>query len=72
MRKRRTDLVERLSGISMQANIVAMNARISAAQAGRVRQEFAVITLVLADIIKEMDQLIRRRRLDASKGPIKV
>jgi len=64
----------RLSGISMQANIVAMNARISAARAGEYGREFAVITLVLADIIKEMDQLIRHvvGSSDASKGPIKV
>ena len=74
VRKRHTDLVERLSGISMQANIVAMNARISAARAGEYGREFAVITLVLADIIKEMDQLIRHvvGPSDASKGPIKV
>ncbi|KDP88460.1 chemotaxis protein [Cupriavidus sp. SK-3] len=74
VRKRHTDLVERLSGISMQANIVAMNARISAARAGEYGREFAVITLVLADIIKEMDQLIRHvvGSSDASKGPIKV
>ncbi|MGO4332934.1 methyl-accepting chemotaxis protein [Cupriavidus sp. 2TAF22] len=74
VRKRHADLVERLSGISMQANIVAMNARISAARAGEYGREFAVITLVLADIIKEMDQLIRHvvGSIDASKGPIKV
>ena len=74
VRKRHTDLVERLSGISMQANIVAMNARISAARAGEYGREFSVITLVLADIIKEMDQLIRHvvGSSDASKGPIKV
>lgn len=59
VRKRQTELVERLSGISMQANIVAMNARISAARAGEYGREFSVITQVLADIIKEMDQLIR-------------
>lgn len=59
VRKRQADLVERLSGISMQANIVAMNARISAARAGEYGREFSVITQVLADIIKEMDQLIR-------------
>ncbi len=59
VRKRQTDLVERLSGISMQANIIAMNARISAARAGEYGREFAVITQVLADIIKEMDRLIR-------------
>jgi methyl-accepting chemotaxis protein len=43
----------------MQANIVAMNGRISAARAGQYGKEFSVITEVLADIIKEMDQLIR-------------
>lgn len=59
VRKRQTDLVERLSGISMQANIVAMNGRISAARAGQYGREFSVITEVLAGIIKEMDQLIR-------------
>jgi hypothetical protein len=59
MRKRQADLVEQLSGISVQANIVAMNARVSAARAGEYGREFAVITQVLADIFKEMDQLIR-------------
>jgi methyl-accepting chemotaxis protein len=70
VRKRQTDLVERLSGISMQANIVAMNGRISAARAGEYGREFSVITQVLADIIKEMDQLIRHvvASGDASKG----
>ncbi len=58
-RKRQADLVERLSSISMQANIVAMNARVSAARAGEYGREFSVITQVLADIIKEMDQLVR-------------
>ncbi|ODV41881.1 chemotaxis protein [Cupriavidus sp. UYMMa02A] len=58
-RKRQADLVERLSSISMQANIVAMNARVSAARAGECGREFSVITQVLADIIKEMDQLVR-------------
>ena len=59
VRKRQTDLVEHLSSISMQANIVAMNARVSAARAGEYGREFSVITQVLADIIKEMDQLVR-------------
>ncbi|CAG2145073.1 methyl-accepting chemotaxis protein [Cupriavidus numazuensis] len=59
VRKRQTDLVDRLSSISMQANIVAMNARVSAARAGEYGREFSVITQVLADIIKEMDQLVR-------------
>ena len=59
VRKRQTDLGERLGSISMQANIVAMNARVSAARAGEYGREFSVITQVLADIIKEMDQLVR-------------
>ncbi|MFP3891867.1 type IV pili methyl-accepting chemotaxis transducer N-terminal domain-containing protein [uncultured Ralstonia sp.] len=59
LRKHQTEIAERLGGISMQANIVAMNARISAARAGPYGKEFSVITTVLADIIKEMDQLIR-------------
>ncbi|GAB3630296.1 Methyl-accepting chemotaxis protein McpA [Pandoraea terrae] len=59
LRKRQTDIAERLGSISMQANIVALNARISAARAGQYGKEFSVITMVLADIIKEMDQLIR-------------
>jgi methyl-accepting chemotaxis protein len=58
--KRQTDIAERLGSISMQANIVALNARISAARAGHFGREFAVITTVLADIIKEMDALIHR------------
>ena len=57
--KRQVDIAERLSNISMQANIVALNARISAARAGKFGREFAVITTVLADIIKEMDELIQ-------------
>lgn len=57
--KRQTDIAERLGSISMQANIVALNARISAARAGQFGREFAVITTVLADIIKEMDELIQ-------------
>lgn len=73
-RKRQTELAERLSGISMQANIVAINARISAARAGEYGREFSVITQVLADIIKEMDQLIRHvvGSRDASKSPARV
>jgi len=59
LRKRQAEIAERLGGISMQANIVAMNARISAARAGPYGREFSVITTVLADIIQEMDQLIR-------------
>ncbi|MEM5430897.1 type IV pili methyl-accepting chemotaxis transducer N-terminal domain-containing protein [Cupriavidus oxalaticus] len=70
VRKRQADLVERLSSISMQANIVAMNARVSAARAGEYGREFSVITQVLADIIKEMDQLVRHLvgSSNASKG----
>lgn len=56
--RRQAAIAEQLSGISMQANIVALNARISAARAGSYGREFAVITQVLADIIKEMDTLI--------------
>jgi len=74
VRKRQTDLADRLSGISMQANIVAMNARISAARAGEYGREFSVITQVLADIIKEMDQLIRHvvGSNDGPKGPTRA
>ncbi|MBP0623099.1 methyl-accepting chemotaxis protein [Cupriavidus consociatus] len=70
VRKRQADLVERLSSISMQANIVAMNARVSAARAGEYGREFSVITQVLADIIKEMDRLVRDLvgSSNASKG----
>jgi len=70
VRKRQADLVDRLSSISMQANIVAMNARVSAARAGEYGREFSVITQVLADIIKEMDQLVRHLvgSSNASKG----
>ncbi|WP_297351959.1 type IV pili methyl-accepting chemotaxis transducer N-terminal domain-containing protein [Paraburkholderia sp.] len=57
--RRQAGIAERLSNISMQANIVALNARISAARAGKYGREFAVITTVLADIIKEMDELIQ-------------
>ncbi|WP_296227337.1 type IV pili methyl-accepting chemotaxis transducer N-terminal domain-containing protein [Ralstonia sp. UBA689] len=59
LRKRQAEIAEHLSRISMQANIVAMNARVSAARAGPYGREFSVITTVLADIIQEMDQLIR-------------
>ncbi|MEW6345879.1 MAG: type IV pili methyl-accepting chemotaxis transducer N-terminal domain-containing protein [Pseudomonadota bacterium] len=58
--KRQIEIAEQLGSISMQANIVALNARISAARAGHHGREFAVITTVLADIIKEMDALIHR------------
>jgi hypothetical protein len=57
-KKRQAEIAEQLGSISMQANIVALNARIAAARAGHYGREFAVITTVLADIIKEMDQLI--------------
>ncbi|WP_207005375.1 type IV pili methyl-accepting chemotaxis transducer N-terminal domain-containing protein [Trinickia mobilis] len=57
-RKRQAEIADQLGSISMQANIVALNARIAAARAGQYGREFAVITTVLADIIKEMDQLI--------------
>jgi hypothetical protein len=60
VQRRQAAIAEQLSGISMQANIVALNARISAARAGSYGREFAVITQVLADIIKEMDALIYR------------
>lgn len=59
LRKRQTEIAEHLGRISMQANIVAMNARVSAARAGPYGREFSVITTVLADIIQEMDHLIR-------------
>ena len=59
LRKRQAEIAAHLGRISMQANIVAMNARVSAARAGPYGREFSVITTVLADIIQEMDQLIR-------------
>lgn len=59
LRKGQMEIAEHLGRISMQANIVAMNARVSAARAGPYGREFSVITTVLADIIREMDQLIR-------------
>ncbi|KDB10682.1 chemotaxis sensory transducer [Burkholderia sp. lig30] len=71
--KRQASIAEQLGSISMQANIVALNARIAAARAGSSGREFAVITMVLADIIKEMDQLMfsvigARGTADASPG----
>ena len=59
LRKRQADIATHLGRISMQANIVAINARVSAARAGPYGREFSGITTVLADIIQEMDQLIR-------------
>ncbi len=59
LRKRQTDIAEHLGRISMQANIVAMNARVSAARAGPYGQYFSVITTLLAEIIQEMYKLIR-------------
>jgi len=56
--RRQAGIAEQLGSISMQANIVALNARIAAARAGSYGREFAVITMVLSDIIKEMDQLM--------------
>jgi hypothetical protein len=69
--RRQADIAEQLGRISMQANIVALNARIAAARAGAYGREFAVITMVLSDIIKEMDQLMLgvidpRRSADAA------
>ncbi len=71
--RRQTGIAEQLGSISMQANIVALNARIAAARAGSYGREFAVITMVLSDIIKEMDQLMLgvidpRRAADAVPG----
>ncbi len=68
VRKHQSDLVEHLSRISMQANIVAMNARVSAARAGAYGREFSVITQVLADITKEMDQLVCHLVGTSSRG----
>jgi Type IV pili methyl-accepting chemotaxis transducer N-term len=56
--KRQADIADQLRSISMHANIVALNARIVAARAGVYGREFSVITTVLADIIKKMDQLM--------------
>lgn len=57
--KRNAELAERLGHISMQANIVAINARISAGRAGPYGREFAVVTSLLAEIVKEMDGMIQ-------------
>lgn len=57
--RRNADLAEQLGHISMQANIVAINARISAARAGPYGREFSVVTSLLADIVKEMDRMIQ-------------
>ena len=51
-------LAEQLGRISMQANIVAINARISAGRAGPYGREFAVVTSLLSDIVKEMERMI--------------
>ena len=56
--RRNADLAEQLGHISMQANIVAINARISAGRAGPYGREFAVVTSLLSDIVKEMDGMI--------------
>ncbi|MEJ8797950.1 type IV pili methyl-accepting chemotaxis transducer N-terminal domain-containing protein [Trinickia caryophylli] len=58
-KKRNADLAEQLGHISMQANIVAINARISAGRAGPYGREFAVVTALLSDIVKEMDCMIQ-------------
>jgi len=56
--KRDEQLAEQLGRISMQANIVAINARISAGRAGPYGREFAVVTSLLSDIVKEMEHMI--------------
>lgn len=56
--QRDEQLAEQLGRISMQANIVAINARISAGRAGPYGREFAVVTSLLADIVKEMEHMI--------------
>lgn len=56
--QRDAQLAEQLGRISMQANIVAINARISAGRAGPYGREFAVVTSLLADIVKEMEHMI--------------
>jgi hypothetical protein len=55
---RDAQLAEQLGRISMQANIVAINARISAGRAGPYGREFAVVTSLLSDIVKEMERMI--------------
>lgn len=57
--KRDEQLAEQLGRISMQANIVAINARISAGRAGPYGREFAVVTSLLADIVNEMERMIQ-------------
>jgi methyl-accepting chemotaxis protein len=56
--KRDEQLAEQLARISMQANIVAINARISAGRAGPYGREFAVVTSLLSDIVKEMERMV--------------
>ncbi|MGN6233230.1 MAG: type IV pili methyl-accepting chemotaxis transducer N-terminal domain-containing protein [Trinickia sp.] len=56
--KRDAQLAEQLGRISMQANIVAINARISAGRAGPYGREFAVVTSLLSDIVKEMERMV--------------
>ena len=56
--RRNAELAEQLGHISMQANIVAINARISAGRAGPYGREFSVVTSLLSDIVKEMDRMI--------------
>jgi methyl-accepting chemotaxis protein len=57
--KREAELAQQLARISMQANIVAINARISAGRAGPYGREFSVVTALLADIVKEMEGMIQ-------------
>lgn len=56
--KREAELAQQLGRISMQANIVAINARISAGRAGPYGREFSVVTALLADIVKEMEGMV--------------
>lgn len=56
--KRDEQLAEQIGRISMQANIVAINARISAGRAGPYGREFAVVTSLLSDIVKEMECMV--------------
>jgi hypothetical protein len=56
--KRDAELAEQLGRISMQASIVAINARISAGRAGPYGREFSVVTSLLADIVKEMERMV--------------